>query len=517
MVKLTFYGGVGEIGGNKVLLQSASVSLFFDFGLSYKQQGAYFEEFLQPRTNSKLYDLQKLGILPKIDGIYREDALQPKGLNSSCTSSMPYWQKSVFCFEDCCREQKWRPDGVFISHAHADHCGHLPFLGNMPVFCSEKTRKIMKAISQIGNLDGYDGDLVEMEQRKIVQNGSTASFPGSYKIGREDPIQRSFQILDSSKETKVTKEMGITAFDVGHSIPGSMSALVDVEGKQVLYTGDLRFHGRIQPDLSALYDLRPDVMICEGTRISDKISDNENSVQEDLEARIELSSGLVMVGFAWRDLERYETVRNAAIATGRTPIFDSRVAYLLARLGRDIYSEGAGVFLERTDSLLYSPSDYMNGKHNLGSMDEDQWSTKKEPKITDTTHLTKGVKALDIQKEPSKYLLHLDYYRFKNLLDLDPPEGSCYVRAQCEPFDLDMELSEGRLINWLKRFGLNKQNGYKPFQIHASGHSSGAELLDFIEKVKPKKLVPIHTEKPKMFVNKSGQVLIPQQNKTITV
>jgi ribonuclease J len=517
VVKLTFYGGVNEIGGNKVLLRSSGGSLFFDFGLSYKQQGAYFEEFLQPRTNSKLYDLQKLGILPIIDGIYREDALKPLGLSSSCTPAMHYWQKSVACFEESCNKQKWHPDGVFISHAHADHCGHLPFLGNLPVFCSQKTQKIMKAISQIGNLDGYDGDLTEMEQRRIVQNGSSATFPGSYKIGRENPIQRSFSLLEMEKKTAVTNEMCITGYGVGHSIPGSMSALVEVEDKLVLYTGDLRFHGRIQPDLSAFYDLRPDAMICEGTRIDDKIPDNEANVEEDLKERIESSYGLVMVGFAWRDLERYETVKNAAHAAGRTPVFDSRVAYLLARLGRDIYGEDAGVFLERTDSLLYSASDYMNGKHNLGPMDEGQWSTKKEPKITDTTHLIKGLKALDIQKDPGKYVLHLDYYRFKNLLDLDPPEGSCYVRAQCEPFDLGMKLSETRLVSWLKRFGLNKKNGYKPFQIHASGHASGGELLDFIEKVKPKTLIPIHTEKPKLFVNKSGKVLIPHLKKTITV
>ncbi len=55
MVELTFYGGVNEIGGNKILAKSEKSSIFFDFGLSYKQQGTFFEEFLKPRTNSKFY------------------------------------------------------------------------------------------------------------------------------------------------------------------------------------------------------------------------------------------------------------------------------------------------------------------------------------------------------------------------------------------------------------------------------------------------------------------------------
>lgn len=509
MIQLTFYGGINEIGGNKILLQSQQGSIFFDFGLSYKQQNKFFEEFLQPRTNSKFHDLQKLGMLPQINGIYRKDAFQPEGLNIYCPETAKYWETKIKCFEESCQEKSWHPDALFISHAHADHIGHIPFLANIPIYCNGKTKKIMKTISQIGNLDGYDGDLTDIEPREIKTQGSKSCFPGSYKIDRQPSIPRTINTVRSSSETEIGNGLNLTAYDVGHSIPGAMCALVETENKKILYTGDLRFHGRNQPNLDPLYDLRPDIMICEGTRIDDQIPDNEDKVQQDLIQRIEETNGLIMVGFAWRDIERYETVKNAANATGRMPIFDSRVAYLLARLGRDIYAEGAGVLLERSDSLLYSPSDYMNGKHNLGLMEKDEWRTK-EPKVLDTTHLTHGTKAIDIQKEPSKYLLHLDYFRFKNLLDLNLPEGSIYVRAQCEPFDPEMQLSEKRMINWLRHFKLNKKNRYKPYQIHASGHASGKELLELIEKVKPKIVIPIHTEKPHLFKNKSGIIIKPK-------
>ena len=35
MVKLTFYGGVNEIGGNKILLQDKKTRVMFDFGRSF--------------------------------------------------------------------------------------------------------------------------------------------------------------------------------------------------------------------------------------------------------------------------------------------------------------------------------------------------------------------------------------------------------------------------------------------------------------------------------------------------
>jgi hypothetical protein len=188
----------------------------------------------------------------------------------------------------------------------------------------------------------------------------------------------------------------------------------------------------------------------------------------------------------------------------------------LARIGTNIYSQKSSVFVERTDSMLYSPSDYIRSKHSVGLLDEDDWSNK-APKKVDLTHLEKGIKASDIKKSPDKYVLHLDYFRFKNLLDIDPPKGSVYVRAQCEPFDPRMEISEARMINWLRYFGINEENNFEPYQIHASGHASGKELKEFIEKIKPKKLIPIHTIKPRLFCSCNCEVVVPTLSSPISL
>src|SRR4030065_1139954 len=73
MVKLTFYGGVGEIGGNKILLEDHKGKLFLDFGYRYSKYRTYYEEYLKPRAGAGLLDLLVMGLLPHLEGIYRTD------------------------------------------------------------------------------------------------------------------------------------------------------------------------------------------------------------------------------------------------------------------------------------------------------------------------------------------------------------------------------------------------------------------------------------------------------------
>jgi len=63
MTKLTFYGGVNEIGGNKILLEDNGTKLFFDFGMSFGQAGKFFSEFLQPRKCNGLGDFFEFGVI----------------------------------------------------------------------------------------------------------------------------------------------------------------------------------------------------------------------------------------------------------------------------------------------------------------------------------------------------------------------------------------------------------------------------------------------------------------------
>ena len=76
MVSLTFYGGVDEIGGNKILLEDEDTRLLLDFGMSFNQSGKFFSEFLQPRKCNCILDFQVTGLLPNLRGVYRQDYLK---------------------------------------------------------------------------------------------------------------------------------------------------------------------------------------------------------------------------------------------------------------------------------------------------------------------------------------------------------------------------------------------------------------------------------------------------------
>jgi len=49
MMTLSFYGGVNEVGGNKILLEDKDTKIFLDFGMSFSAREKYFEEYLKPR------------------------------------------------------------------------------------------------------------------------------------------------------------------------------------------------------------------------------------------------------------------------------------------------------------------------------------------------------------------------------------------------------------------------------------------------------------------------------------
>jgi ribonuclease J len=46
MVKLRFYGGVNEIGGNKILIDDKVTKVFFDFGHSFTFGSDYLQATL---------------------------------------------------------------------------------------------------------------------------------------------------------------------------------------------------------------------------------------------------------------------------------------------------------------------------------------------------------------------------------------------------------------------------------------------------------------------------------------
>jgi len=117
-------------------------------------------------------------------------------------------------------------DKVFVSHAHLDHSGSLPILFSkridVPIITTELTKKLVKVLLK---------DMIrisETENRKIPYNYHDIKETMRYTI----PL--------GYKEKKYYKDFSYELFSAGH-IPGSASILLNYEnGKNILYTGDIK-------------------------------------------------------------------------------------------------------------------------------------------------------------------------------------------------------------------------------------------------------------------------------------
>lgn len=545
MVGLTFYGGVGEIGGNKIIVEHQGTRLLLDFGTRMGFASDFFAEFLNVRSNTELKDKLTIGVLPMIPGIYRADLIQPTGMEelSNATYSRLIASDSemmkvpgLVTYEDYIQMHgRSYIDGILLSHAHMDHTGDIGFLHHaIPLYCSEDTRTLVAAIDDVTN---FKSKAIRSKGSRIAFN-KTGALAGCPKIVHKEDLVRNCRVMADGKVTDIGA-FQVTMIAVDHSVPGAASYVLacDVNGKpfKILYTGDIRFHGTrgtTIEDYVRAVGTGIDIMICEGTRIESESSLTEDAVRADIASEIAETDGLVLVDFSWKDTTRYETINEAAKSCGRTFVINARLAYVLNKLGQTPLPESVKVFLKRKASCFYSPTDYAQYKHEYGfSIDKDTWTQ-------DSSHYDNGLVADELKSNPSDYVLMLSYYDLGQLFDLADENGkivgSRYIRAQCEPFSDEMELDEERLINWLDAFGIGYELGKTPVpdgcsnlnctklrkrivRSHVSGHASRPELKELIEKLNPKLLFPVHTERPAVFAElvkgEDIEVIIPELDK----
>jgi ribonuclease J len=475
MTSITFFGGVNEIGGNKIFLEDRETKLFFDFGFSFSSARKYFAEFLRPRVCSGLDDYFEFDLLPKIKGIYRDDLLAQSGKELTVKPEI---------------------DGVFISHAHADHCWDVAFLHkDMPIYCGETCKLFLQAIQETGR-GSFETEFFTYRQCFVSR--------------KEKPeFERNFKTFRTGDKIKIGS-VEVLPVHVDHSIPGAYGFIIHCSDLTLAYTGDLRMHG---PKKQMTLDFvekakeeKPDFLIIEGTRMDGSKSLSEEEVKRRVSNFISKTKKLVIANFSWKDIDRLNSFFQACVENKRKLAINTRIAYLLEVLKQDkkllipntkdenilIYLQRAGWgLIDKEVSKEEKEKDYLS------------W----ERKFLDYPN---SVCYKNVREREGEIVLFLDYFDLKELIDLKPSLGSSYIYSTSEPHDEEQEIDFERMMNWVKHFKLDFK------QAHASGHASKQEIVKIVKEIKPKRIIPIHTKNPKIFKKIFNNVLIVKKGEKLT-
>ncbi len=466
MVQIKVLGGLNEIGGNKILLEDEGTKIFLDFGMSFGQTGKYFSEFLQPRKCNGIGDFLELGLLPDIKGLYRRDYLKHMGRKPEDTEFQ----------------------GVLLTHAHADHVAYIHHLRqDIPIHCSKPTYCILKALNDTSRT-GFN-ELTEI--RRSFETYTNTKGTKSRKTTRTHPEilkPREFEIFDFGKKFKIDS-LEIVPFNVDHSLPGATGFIIRTSSGTIVYTGDFRFHGRrgekTKEFMQVCANEDVDKLIIEGTRIDEKRFRTEKDVEKEV-GNYCSKKGLTVCNWPVRDTDRMMSFVNATKDIGKKLAISLKQAYLIELLkdckDADVPSlddDTVQLYASRKSwGLIGSKCDY-----RILMQDYDKW---------EKPYLDQAICYKDVSGNQEEYMFFCTNYDLQELIDIKPVKGSVYLKSVCEPFDAEMELNWERIKHWLDHFGLDIH------RTHVSGHASGPQLKNFVEKVDPREIVPVHTEHPEM-------------------
>lgn len=451
MSTLTFYGGAGEIGGNKILLESRKARIYLDFGQPFDFGAEYFYEWLTPRSANGLECYFEFDILPKIPRLYGRAQLQ--------FTDLPYRKPDI--------------DAVFISHHHADHAGHLPFLDeSIPVHLGHGTKTIIDAYSTL--------------------------FPSLLDIGEHEDLE----LFQSGDRIKV-KDLVVRPVHVEHSTPGAYGFLVDAPGGTIAYSGDFRRHGPMRALTDEFIEeaakAKPRALICEGTRMTpdpEKQFD-ESQVYEKVRGIVKRSKGLVFGEFSMCNIDRFRSFYHAARDAGRVMVIDTKYAYLLSCLRDKIdlpdprTDPSLRVYFKLSKSREFCEADYgRNERGFLGNM----------------------ITYREIRGSQKDFVMFTGFNKLMELVYIQPKRAD-YIFSSSEHFLEGEENREQRRVldNWLSHFGIVLH------KAHCSGHATRSDIEHAVRTIAPEILIPVHTENPEEFRKIHDNVVIPEQGGTIEI
>lgn len=332
-------------------------------------------------------------------------------------------------------ENQDRLRGIFLTHAHEDHVGALPYLlkqVNAPVFASEFTLKLIQS---------------KLEERMGPKNLKLNVFGFGTKIE--------------------VGSLTVEPIRVTHSIPENASFAVHTKHGAIIFTGDFKLDfspvdGKLT-QLSRFAQLGEEGVVC---LLSDCTNvdrpgwgPSESIVSDGLRKVFSQATGRVLLTTFASNIHRMQQVFDVAYETGR------RVAVVGRRMEQNVET------CERMGHLKLKPGVRLN-------LDE----------VSQVPPESVAVLTTGSQGEPLSALVQMskgEYGRFQI------QRGDTLIYS-ARPIPGN-EAAIWRTINRLFRMGATViYDG--PIPVHVSGHAYQEELKMMINLVKPFYVAPVHGE-----------------------
>lgn len=476
----------------------------------------YFDEFLNPRPTFGFSDLLALSILPPLKGLYRPDLEYP-GIWDK------YYGHQLF--------REVEVQGVLLSHAHYDHCGHFSYLRkDVPVFTSLTSALTCKALQDTGGgarlqeicytvrREFKDGLLKATDYRKFPHEQrpyrvfcNTGTVPNEacafWECCDGSRGLNCRPLVACGHEAEIA---GLTVrfWPVDHSVLGAGAFGIKTSAGWVVYTGDLRLHGKqaylTRQFINEAAALKPVALICEGTHPQTEKPITEDEVLANSLEIVKKADGLVVADFGPRNVERLLSFLKIAEETDRQLVLTSKDIYLLEAL-RAAGEPGVPDPYADERIMLYVRPKAVRQKWEEALLE--RFKARAPERVVDAQRVRSG---------QGSYILCFSYYDFHALLDIEP-YGGTYIYSSSEAFDEEMLIDHQRVRNWIDFFGFklygNLGRNREKSGFHASGHIHGPGIEELVETIRPKILIPVHTENRDFFRRFEGmcRVVFPQK------
>jgi ribonuclease J len=350
-------------------------------------------------------------------------------------------------------------EAILVSHAHADHAGLLNYANPaIPVYCTKGTSKMLMA----GSIFAKQVELERSRQTTII------------------PL----------KPTRIG-DFVVTAYPVDHSAFDSVAFLIEADGKRLLYSGDLRLHGRkpgMGKQLLAGVASKPvHLLIMEGTHFSSQREPGctEEELEDKIWEHIRQLPGLVLANFSPMHVDRLVSFYKAARRSNRVFVVDPYAAFVLHLVASQCHVPKP----EAKNGIMV----YYNQSF------EQTWQKRNLGKIHDM-FLDSRIGLETILSKPGGYVMvsrpSMLKYDFRGTF----PPNSSWIYSYWEGY-LDRPGSEFPGL-----IALLKETGGSFATCHTSGHIFAEDIEKFAKDVNPRRVVPIHTCHPGEFEKRMPNV-----------